>query len=252
MAKGFRIGALNTDKELAYTYSGDHEFIDDGDGNWRIKFYSSGTLNFTNLGNAKNGIDVFCVGGGGGGGTRSNKNYASGGGGGYTKTGDAVPKRKTEYKIVVGAGGEIDADGGKSSAFGVTANGGECGVDGGAGGAGGSGGGAGGVTYDSCYGGSDGSDGATSSKASGGAGQGKTTREFGEETGTLYAGGGGGGYPYGGNNAGGEGGGGNGSTDGGHATAGEVNTGGGGGGGKYGANPAAGGSGIVVIRNKRG
>ena len=35
---------------MTYTYTGDHEKIDDGSGNWRIKFKSSGTLKFTNLG----------------------------------------------------------------------------------------------------------------------------------------------------------------------------------------------------------
>ena len=62
-----------------YTYSSStaHEFIDDGDGNWRIKLLSGGTLRFSSLGNAKNGIDVFLVGGGGagGGGAGGNANY---------------------------------------------------------------------------------------------------------------------------------------------------------------------------------
>ena len=49
---------------MTYTYSGSHEKIDDGSGNWRIKFKSSGTLKFTNLGKWDGKLDVFCVGGG--------------------------------------------------------------------------------------------------------------------------------------------------------------------------------------------
>ena len=49
-----------------FTYTGNYQFIDDGSGNWRIKFLSSGTLTFTSLGNARKGIDVFLVGGGAG------------------------------------------------------------------------------------------------------------------------------------------------------------------------------------------
>ena len=47
-----------------YTYTGTSILIDDGNGNWRIKFLTSGTLRF-----AKNPgqLDVFCVGGGGAG-----------------------------------------------------------------------------------------------------------------------------------------------------------------------------------------
>ena len=59
---------------MTYTYSGSHEKIDDGSGNWRIKFKSSGTLKFTNLGKWDGKLDVFCVGGGcagGSGGTRT-------------------------------------------------------------------------------------------------------------------------------------------------------------------------------------
>ena len=55
-----------------YTYTGSSTFIDDGNGNWRIKFLTSGTLTFTNLGTGVNGIDVFLVGGGGSGYYRSN------------------------------------------------------------------------------------------------------------------------------------------------------------------------------------
>jgi hypothetical protein len=72
-------GGASNNNIPEFTYSGDFQFIDDGDKNWRIKLLTSGTFKFTSIGNAANGIDVFCVGGGGGG-------SASGGGGGYTKT----------------------------------------------------------------------------------------------------------------------------------------------------------------------
>ena len=68
MAKGFKHGDGATPNKLPeFTYTGDYEFIDDGDKNWRIKLFTSGTFVFTSIGNASNGIDVFCVGGGGGG-----------------------------------------------------------------------------------------------------------------------------------------------------------------------------------------
>ena len=151
----------------------------------------------------------------------------------------------TVYPIVVGSGGAVTAAGETSSAFGYKAAGGtagnaDTGHNGGSGGGGGRG-----------SGGSNGSDGNLKSNTSGtvyeaGKGQmslpgpnGETgnTREFGEETGTLYSGGGSG-NSYG-SNGGGEGGGGS------AGVAGTANTGGGGG------NNAAGGSGVVVIRNAR-
>ena len=47
-----------------FTYTGTYETVDDGDGNWRIKFLTSGI--FTLLKPKQLLIDVFCVGGGGG------------------------------------------------------------------------------------------------------------------------------------------------------------------------------------------
>ena len=47
-----------------FTYTGTYETVDDGDGNWRIKFLTSGV--FTLLKPKQLLIDVFCVGGGGG------------------------------------------------------------------------------------------------------------------------------------------------------------------------------------------
>ena len=179
---------------MTYTYSGSHEKIDDGSGNWRIKFKSSGTLKFTNLGKWDGKLDVFCVGGGSAGGSGSwdaGNGYGKAGSGGYTKTQKSIQvTANTAYSIVIGAGGQSAfAPGGSTSALGVTANGGtKLG--------GGSGGGA--------YGNAPGEQrrlktAATATRrtpptsesthwGSPGKGQGTTTREFGESTGTLYAG----------------------------------------------------------------
>ena len=240
----------------AYTYTGSHQLIDDGNFNWRLKLRSSGNLTFTHLGSGASAIDVFLVGGGGGGVGSPYGNYGgSGGGGGYTRT-DTVTAGLTAYSVVIGAGGAGAAggdspggSGGVTSAFNHSAAGGNGAA--GRGGNGGSGGGShGGV------GGSDGSDGGGVNSDTGapwgGAGQHTTTREFGESSGALYAGGGGG---AGSRDhlddifAGGSGGGGAG---GGWGTPGTDNTGGGGGGVGYTrGNGSAGGSGIVVIRNHR-
>lgn len=239
------------DSAPKFTYTGTYEYIDDGGGNWRIKFLSSGT--FTPL-KAMN-IDAFLVGGGGGG------NIYAGGGGGYTKTVQSIELTpKSEYSIVVGSGGAgINTSdkanaGGITSAFNETANGGSGALDY-DGGAGGSGGGAAGYRGNGASGGEDGGSGGSTTLGAGGAGQGTTTREFGESSGILYSGGGGGrasgeGY-YGG--IGGNGGGGDGGAWGSTGSNGETNTGGGGGSGsnngpKYGG---TGGSGIVIIRKHK-
>lgn len=248
-----------------FTYTGDFEIVSDDDqpitvsqGNWKIRFLTSGTLTFKNLNGAENGIDVFLVGGGGGG-------SRAAGGGGYTKTLKAVKVSVgTAYLIEVGAGGiagvgnsKAGSAGGTSNAFGASANGGEAktngatsfvGANGGSGGGAGSGNGAGGK------GGSDGSDGfhRNGTNQDSGKGQGTTTREFGESDGKLYAGGGGGctlASSHGGD--GGDGGGGAGGNTRGGATSGATNTGGGGGGAANSKAGGAGGSGIVVIRNAR-
>ena len=87
-----------------YTYTGIANFIDEGDGNWQIKFLTSGT--FTLKSRSKQLIDVFCVGGGGAGGCSSLVNYGSGGaGGGWTKTYTQMELKKGfSCSIVVGAG----------------------------------------------------------------------------------------------------------------------------------------------------
>ncbi len=251
---------LNTIPE--FTYTGDYEIVNDSDepitvsqDNWKIRFLTSGTLTFTNLNGAEGGIDVFLVGGGGGTKWSVGGNICSGGaGGGYTQTGKAIPvTTNTPYQIDIGSGGIDAADGGTTSAFGLSAGGGGH-PTGSSGAAGGSGGGgyvhanASGTSASGAgNGGSDGSDGITagSGGGAGGAGQGTTTREFGEENGKLYAGGGAGAS----NKAsvspvGGAGGGGDMGSDG------ATNTGGGAGNAVGGTHN--GGSGIGIIRNARG
>ena len=253
-----RVATLTVkDPNMAYTYSGSHEKIDDGSGNWRIKFKSSGTLVFTNLGKWDGKLDVFCVGGGCAGGSGSwdaGNGYGKAGSGGYTTTQKSVQSAaNTSYNIVIGAGGQSAfASGGSTSALGVTANGGTK-----------LGGGSGGGAYgngDVNNGGSDGGNGDPQDAAnigidhwgSPGRGQGRTTREFGEPTGMLYAGGGGAGGNGSAQAHGGAGGGGNGAWNGHQPTSGAANTGGGGGGMYYGlTNVGKGGSGIAVIRNHR-
>lgn len=240
-----------------FTYTGNYSLIDDGGGDWRIKFLTSGVLTFTKLVGAKNGIDVFCVGGGCAGGSGNwdaNNGYGKAGSGGYTKTQKGIQVAvNTAYNIVIAAGGQSAfASGGDTSAFGVTAGGGTK-LEGGSGGA----------AYGNGQvnnGGSDGGNGDPQSAAnigidhngSPGKGQGTTTREFGESTGTLYAGGGGAGGNGSQQAKGGDGGGGNGAWNGNQPTSGEANTGGGGGGMYYGLTTLGkGGSGIAVIRNHR-
>lgn len=225
-----------------FTYTGTCSLLDDGDKNWRIKFLTSGTLIFQNLKSAY--ITIFCVGGGASGGTRYSSSAYNGGGGGGAgyaiKYGPVLVEEGASYSVVIGAGGTAVSGDGKSgndggkSYFGSDstyyANGGIKGHHGDVmplGGNGGSGGGSG-HSSSGFAGGTDGSDGAGSYP---GQGQGTTTKEFGDATGTLYATGGAGGSR---------------STT---SPAGTANTGDGGGGG--GTNSAAGGSGIVIIRNAR-
>lgn len=245
-------GSSYANKLPNFTYSGDYLFADDGDNNWHVKLLTSGTLVFNSLGNAANGIDVFCVGGGSSGGRGyqevSDTAYNSsgeGGGGGYTRTMHGIiPTRNFEYQITIGAGGIADqtngsdpVNGGNTSAFGIITSGG-LGADGGSGGGSGST-----WWYSGSYGGEGRSDGATNGGDALGKGQiskpgpnGETgnTREFGEETGTLYSkGGDGGGYQ-------------------GVGADGAVNTGNGGGSSYFNKTAGNGGSGIVIIRNARG
>lgn len=258
------IDALELSKLPKFTFNGLENspavsLKDEGDGNWTLSIFETGTINFSKLDTP---IDVFCVGGGGSGGCHTDSNYYGGGGGGGGKT--ITSKNLTiltdsDYTITIGAGGGFRTKGGTTSAFGVSADGGSAGSAWSAGGSGGSGGGAGGYYNTSAnYGGKGGSDGSAGSNSgtsrSGGTGQGSTTRAFGEDAGTLYSGGGGGGRGQtsggskGQSGVGGEGGGGDGGV------AGDTNTGGGGGGAlapNKGTGGKSGGSGIILIRNSR-
>ena len=232
------------DSAPKFTYTGTYEYIDDGGGNWRIKFLTSGV--FTPLKNMV--IDAFLVGGGGGSkGGSSSLSTTAGAGGGYTATHKSINlTARTPYNIVVGAGGVGNNAGGQTLAFGNSVDGGSPGDtknDGIAyGGNGGSGGGRAPRRGSAYAGGSDGSNGG-GSNGSNGKGQGTTTREFGDPDGDLYAGGGGG-HNNDGNAAGGNGGG----ADGGQSA--QDNT-GGGAGGSLKNTTTSGGSGIVVIRKHK-
>lgn len=228
-----------------FTYTGDYEIVDDADtpittsdGNWKIRFLTSGTLTFKELWGVESGIDVFLVGGGGSGGEGvwssgmvQGDRRGGGGGSGYTATYKNVSVSiGSGYTISIGAGGgsasgPAGLKGGDTTAFGKTASGGEGTKEdsnGKSGGDGGSGGGN--ENYD---GGSNGANGG----GNGGTGQGTTTREFGAASGTLYATGGSGKSFHNGG----------------------ANTGDGGSGGMYRetVRGGTGGSGIVIIRNKR-
>lgn len=180
--------AAAQDKLPTFTYTGTYTLLDDGDGNWRIKFLTSGTL----VMQKSVTIDVFLVGGGGGGGNSVSYNSAGGGGGGYTNThAGIVLTGGTSYSVVVGAGGGSASSGGTTwfaySNLYYAAGGNGGGYPGGSGGNGGGGGG--GQTGGPGNGGTNGANG-TSGYYSGGSGQGTSTREFGEASGDLYAGGG--------------------------------------------------------------
>lgn len=181
------IGKTNTFNSIgmlpAYTYTGNHELIDDGAGRWRLRLLSSGTLKFTKINNLN--VDIFLVGGGGGG-------SAGGGAGGYTVTQKNITINSgVDYAIVIGNGGAGNNDtgragtGGTTSILSYTAAGGQ-GGDGGSGRGVGGNGGSGGGGYSGGTGGTDGGNGQSKSYA-GGTGQGTTTREFAETGATLYA-----------------------------------------------------------------
>ena len=247
-----------------YTYTGTSEFIEEDEGaNWHLKLLTSGKLVFQAVNNAKE-VEVFLVGGGGGGGSLKQAYSAGGGGGGgYVLSAEFSPVVSSEYMATIGAGGGSNANGGTTSIFELSAGGGAHGIADtvyGGGGAGGSGGGAGGGH--GTAGGAGGTNGGNggSTGDSGGKGAGVTTIPWGDESRYgRYAGGGGGGNNGKGSasgseapGAGGAGGGGRGANpykD--DAVAGTSNTGGGGGGTSGSYNAGAGGSGIIIIRNKR-
>ena len=221
-----------------YSYTGNNLLVDDGNGNWRLKFLTSGTLVFNRI--PSNLIDVFLVGGGGGNGNSERiTDWCAAGGGGYTYTAKNLSVQTgMEYEIIVGAGGtrptvsNTQTRGGTSSAFGFSAEGGYSGkaFNGGNGGSGGAG-------SNSTIPGANGGNGeaGTVYGAKGGIGQGTTTREFGDENAQVYATGG---YfsPQNGINNQGNG---------------TLNSGDGGGGTDNNTKHTIGGSGIVIIRNHR-
>ncbi len=256
-----------------FTYTGDYTERDDG----VVEFKSSGVLTF----NEPYVIDLFLVGGGGAGGSDARQTVVGcgGGGGGYTRTvRNYLVTPNTQYNVIIGAGAEasrtVDKPVSGSTSFGdfSVAGGGSVqlnrssSADYTVGASGGSGGGGG--LYSKSTGGEGGSDGGIGglgSATSGlpASGQGFTTKEFGEQTGKLYAGGGGGGtyisaqspvYALGGAGGGGAGAWGAGANQTQAAGAGGANTGGGGGGGVGVGGVAniiggSGGSGIVCFRN---
>ena len=249
-----------------YTYTGNHQMIDDGNGHWRIKFLSSGVLEWLS---PDTSIDVFLVGGGAAGVYMKSQYYYNGGGGGYTKTVKQQKLSKNQrIQITVGAGGTPDAWGG---AEGGTTKFDSLSAAGGSGASGGSGGGGG--DWNSYrrggHGGTDGANGENgyndSGSVPGGRGQGSTTREFGEPGAELYSGGGGGGaYGYRNTSSGGSGGSGSPklATSGRSGSDASYNTwAGGGAGGGYGgggggttkpdAQMGSGAQGIVIIRDAR-
>lgn len=245
--------------ESDFTFTGSKTWVDDGNGNWRLKFLSSGT--FTPTKRIK--IDIFLAGAGGGGRNGvGNQGGGGGGAGGFAGTWMSVTLAANQsYTIAIGAGGSANGGtGGTTSISGpgistMAKNGGAGGIDRAHGGNGGSGGGAPGTNT----GGSNGSNGGGTNPYYG-TGQGSTTREFGEASGTLYAGAGGGGGQIGAGGAGGAGGGGAGGNASYSGTpsagsTGAANYGGGGGGGgsstTAGSAGAAGGSGICIFRNAR-
>lgn len=226
----------------------------------RIELYESGTLTLS-----PGTYDFFLVGGGSGSGWNTNYDsstsmHKGGGAGGYTRTEKNVQiDTTTSFEASIGAGGAAHGGSGSpttiqdsAALINFTASGGIGNygvVDPSDGGTGGSGGGSAGKTSSpGGAGGSDGSNGGSGNAGSAGAGQGTTTRMFGEPEGTLYSGGGGGGGGSAGG-AGGPGGGGAGGTRN-PGAAGTTNTGGGGGGdtGAGSSKGAAGGSGIIIIR----
>ena len=96
-----------------FEYTGTYEYIDDGGGNWRIKFLTSGV--FKPLKNMT--IDAFLVGGGAAG--KGETWNAYGGSGGFTTTVKEIQLTKnTEYNVVIGAGGGGNGGaGGASTGF---------------------------------------------------------------------------------------------------------------------------------------
>lgn len=100
---------------FAFTYTGSYATEGNLEGNFVIRFKTSGTLTIGDLGNTASKIDVFMVGGGASGGVgyamgSSNGMGGHGGGSGYTKTVRSLSIAKgNTFKIIIGAGGESAA-----------------------------------------------------------------------------------------------------------------------------------------------
>ena len=109
-----------------FTLTGGDRMIPMIDGTAHV-FTNSGTLTVTGSGM----VELLAVGGGGGGGGRhvTNANYGgAGGGGGGVAHFASLPVTAGTYSIVVGSGGAVDANGGDTTALGVTAFGGGAGA----------------------------------------------------------------------------------------------------------------------------
>lgn len=231
-------------KVPAFTYTGTYTTMLKN-GYWYILFKTSGTLTMTYSKTA----ELYLHGGGGGGGASGwNSSGGSGGGGGWFATHTGVPVEAGKaYSIVVGGGGRSSIyedggngqgngfNGGPSSAFGYSVDGGKGGYKMGDGGAGGSGNGGMRGEGKGNYGSPGGSN--------------KTYAFNDPDCGLIYGGGGGGGAPeFGGIGAGGKP---YGGQDNQPAAA---NTGAGGAGANFedselGRSGSAGGSGIVILRS---
>ena len=92
-----------------------------------IKMTQSGTLTVTEPGE----IEILLVGGGGGGGSGSNPYWGGGGGAGGVIHKTTFQVAAGEWDVIIGAGGTVGANGGKTMAFGMTAWGGGHGATGG-------------------------------------------------------------------------------------------------------------------------
>ncbi len=219
--------SLSYNKIPAFSYTGECKVVDDSGNeisstttnNWNIRLLTSGTLTFTDL-RGTTSIDLFLVGGGGGSSSRTESGdygtiHTGGGGGGYTKTQKSVAvSANTAITVNIGAGGTGGWDPTAGGTTSVTVSGSTYSASGGntgnkgyfdtvahAGGGGNGGSGGGGGSIGGWAGGTGGSNGSSGSggKASpqepggGAAGQGTTTRAFGESSGELFSYGGSGG-----------------------------------------------------------
>ena len=121
-----RGGFGSAQKIPSFSYTGKYLIRDNGNGNWFIAFLTSGTLRFRN---SVRVMDIFLLGAGGAG---SNTGGTAVGGGGYYRTVTGISaERGQNYEIVIGAGGdELQEDGGSTSAFGETVEGGKAAVGG--------------------------------------------------------------------------------------------------------------------------